>query len=108
MEYRPRRPVTLPSLDAAMSLPLPDRMRKLFSGTDRVAEFLQTTLPGPLRYAQEVAPDIAYSIDDIDGPFTAAGFGVSISQTISDGGGGRMGVVARKPAAGDELGLRRS
>jgi 3-hydroxyacyl-CoA dehydrogenase len=66
MEYRPRQPVALPSLDAAASLPLPERMRKLFSGKGRVAEFLQTTLPAPLRYVSEVAPEIAYSIDDID------------------------------------------
>jgi 3-hydroxyacyl-CoA dehydrogenase len=66
MEYRPRRPVVLPSLDAAAPLPLPERMRKLFSGKDRVAEFLQATLPAPLRYVAEVAPDIAHSLDDID------------------------------------------
>ena len=66
MDYRPRRPVSLPSLEAAASLPLPERMRKLFSGKDRVAEFLQTTLPASLRYAAEIAPDIAHSIDDID------------------------------------------
>ena len=66
MEYRPRQPVKLPSLDAVAPLPLPERMRKLFSGKDRVAEFLQATLPGPLRYVAEVAPEIAYSIDDID------------------------------------------
>lgn len=66
MEYRPRQPVKLPSLDAAAPLPLPERMRKLFTGTDRVAAFLQSTLPGPLRYAAEVAPEIAHSIDDID------------------------------------------
>ena len=53
MEYRPRQPVTLPSLDAAAPLPLPERMRKLFSGKDRVAEFLQATLPASLRYAEE-------------------------------------------------------
>ena len=37
-----------------------------FPATDRVAEFLQSTLPPSLRYAAEVAPDIAHSIDDID------------------------------------------
>ena len=41
-------------------------MRKLFAGRDRVAEFLQATLPPALRYAAEVAPEIAHSIDDID------------------------------------------
>jgi 3-hydroxyacyl-CoA dehydrogenase len=66
MEYRPRQPVKLPSLEAARPLPLPERMRKLFTGKDRVGEFLQSTLPGPLRYVAEIAPDIAYSIDDID------------------------------------------
>jgi 3-hydroxyacyl-CoA dehydrogenase len=66
MEYRPRQPVKLPSLEAAAPLPLPERMRKLFTGKDRVGEFLQSTLPGPLRYVAEVAPEIANSIDDID------------------------------------------
>ena len=66
MEYRPRQPVKLPSLEAAAPLALPERMRKLFSGSDRVADFLRATLPAPLRYAEEVAPEIAYSIDDID------------------------------------------
>ena len=67
MEYRPRQPVKLPSLDAAAPLPLPERMRKLFSGKDRVARFLSDArLPPSLRYAAEVAPEIAHSIDDID------------------------------------------
>jgi 3-hydroxyacyl-CoA dehydrogenase len=66
MEYRPRQPVTLPSLDTAAPLPLPERMRKLFSGNDRVADFLQSTLPASLRYAAAVAPEIANAIDDID------------------------------------------
>ena len=66
MEYRPRRPVALPSLDAAAPLPLPERMRKLFWGRDRVAQFFQATLPGPLKYAAAIAPEIAFSIDDID------------------------------------------
>jgi 3-hydroxyacyl-CoA dehydrogenase len=66
MEYRPRQPVMLPALEAAGSLPLPERMRKLFSGTDRVAAFFQYTLPASLRYAAEVAPEVAHSIDDID------------------------------------------
>jgi 3-hydroxyacyl-CoA dehydrogenase len=66
MEYRPRQPVRLPSLDAAASLPLAERMQKLSSGTDRVAAFFQATLPASLRYTAEVAPEIASSIDDID------------------------------------------
>jgi len=66
MEYRPRRGVQMPSLEATASLPLPERMRKLYSGKDRVAQFFQATLPPSLRYTAEVAPEISYSIDDID------------------------------------------
>jgi 3-hydroxyacyl-CoA dehydrogenase len=66
MEYRPRQPVQLSSLETAASIPLPDRMRKLSAGTDRVAAFFQRTLPPSLEYTAEIAPDIAHSIDDID------------------------------------------
>ena len=53
MEYRPRQPVKLPSLDAAAPLPLPERMRKLYSGNDRVAEFLRAG--GQLNVAERYA-----------------------------------------------------
>jgi 3-hydroxyacyl-CoA dehydrogenase len=66
MEYRPRQSVKLPVLDAVAVLPLPERMRKLFSAKDRAGEFFRSTLTGPLRYVAEVAPEIAHSIDDID------------------------------------------
>jgi 3-hydroxyacyl-CoA dehydrogenase len=66
MEYRPRQPVKLPSLETAASLPLAERMRKLFTAGDRVGAFLQRTLAPALRYASDVAPEIAYSIDDVD------------------------------------------
>ena len=66
MEYRTRQSPKLPALDAAAALPLPERMRKLFAGSDRVAAFLKATLPPAIRYAAEVAPEIAYSLDDID------------------------------------------
>jgi 3-hydroxyacyl-CoA dehydrogenase len=66
MEYRQRKPVHLPALEATASLALPERMRKLFAGSDRVGTFLQSTLTPSLRYAAAVAPDIADSIDDID------------------------------------------
>ena len=39
MEYRPRQPVKLPSLDAAAPLPLPERMRKLFPARTASASF---------------------------------------------------------------------
>jgi 3-hydroxyacyl-CoA dehydrogenase len=66
MEYRPRASVKLPSLEAAASLPVPERMRKLYTASDRVGEFLRSTLAPALRYAADVAPEIAYSIDDVD------------------------------------------
>src|SRR5262245_34024071 len=66
MEYRPRQPVKLPSLETVASLPLPERTRKLYTGKDRAGEFPQLPLPAPPRYGAEVAPEIAYSIDDID------------------------------------------
>jgi 3-hydroxyacyl-CoA dehydrogenase len=66
MEYRPRRSVHLPSLESAASLPLPERMRKLFRAEDRVGAFLRSTLAPAVRYAAEVAPEIAHSIDDVD------------------------------------------
>ena len=72
MEYRPRQPVRLPSLDAAASLPLPERMRKLFSGNDRVGEFLQSHAArlAPLRRgggAGDCAFDRRHRSRDADG-----------------------------------------
>ncbi len=66
MVYRPKEAVKLPSLESTAALPLPDRMRKLCSGTDRVAKFFQSVLPPSLRYTAEIASDIADSIDEID------------------------------------------
>ena len=66
MEYRPRQSPKLPSLEAAGSLPLADRMRKLYEGADRVGEFFRATLAPSLSYAAQVAPSIAHSIDDVD------------------------------------------
>jgi 3-hydroxyacyl-CoA dehydrogenase len=66
MEYRPRRPPTLPSLEVRTSQPLADRMRSLFKGADRVGDFLRATLPASLLYAAQVAPDIAYASEDVD------------------------------------------
>lgn len=66
MEYRPRLSPKLPSLDATAPLPLVDRVRKLFAGTDRAGECLRATIPPALRYAAAVAPEIAHTIDDVD------------------------------------------
>jgi 3-hydroxyacyl-CoA dehydrogenase len=66
LEYRPRQSPRLPSLEAAASLPLTERMRTLFEGKDRVGDFLRSTLAPSLEYAAQVAPEIASSIDDVD------------------------------------------
>jgi 3-hydroxyacyl-CoA dehydrogenase len=67
MEYRAKRPVKLPSLEAARSIEdTRERIVTLFNGKDRVGQFLRETLGATLLYAAKVAPDIAYSIDDID------------------------------------------
>jgi 3-hydroxyacyl-CoA dehydrogenase len=66
MEYRPRESPRLPSLEAAAALPIPQRMRKLYEGPDRVGEFLRATLTPTLRYTADVSATIAYSPDDVD------------------------------------------
>lgn len=67
LEYRPAAPVHLPALEAAKSIDDPvARVRALFSGRDRVGEFLRRTLAPSLVYTARVTPDIAWSIDDVD------------------------------------------
>ena len=67
MTYRERESPRLPSLETAQAIDdLPQRLRTLFLGQDRVAEFLRATLGQTLVYAARVARDIAYSIDDVD------------------------------------------
>lgn len=67
MEYRERESVCLSALDAAQTIDsLPDRLRALFLGDNRVGTFLRATLGRTLLYAARIAPDIAHSIDDVD------------------------------------------
>ncbi len=67
MEYRPRLPVRLPSLDAARGIDdLRERVRRLTEGDDRVGQFLRDTLVPTLDYAERVAPAIAHDPGDID------------------------------------------
>ncbi len=67
MEYRQKQPVKLPSLEAAKSIDdTRERIATLFSGKDRVGEFLRETLGGTLLYTAKVAPEVAHSIDDVD------------------------------------------
>ena len=67
LTYRPKQPARLPSLDAARAIEDPGaRIKTLFLGRDNVGQFLRDTLAPTLVYTARVAPDIAYSIDDID------------------------------------------
>src|SRR5262249_31686979 len=66
MTYRAKLSAKLPSLDAARSIDdAGERIKALFAGTDKVGGFLRDTLEPTLRYTAKVAPDIAYSPDDI-------------------------------------------
>jgi 3-hydroxyacyl-CoA dehydrogenase len=67
LEYRPKQSVSLPALDAASGIDdVRARVRTLYSGADRVGEFLRATLAPTLEYTERIADEIAYSRDDID------------------------------------------
>ena len=67
LAYRPKQPAKLASLDAARGIEdLGERTRALFAAKDKVGAFLRETLAPTIEYAARVAPDIAYSADDVD------------------------------------------
>jgi 3-hydroxyacyl-CoA dehydrogenase len=67
MTYRPKQPARLPSLEAARSIDdTGARIKTLFLGRDKVGQFLRDTLAPTLTYTARVAPEIAFSIDDVD------------------------------------------
>ena len=67
LEYRPRKSPRLASLEATASITdLRERLRTLYTGKDRVGEFLRQTLRPTLDYTEKVTPQIAYSPDDVD------------------------------------------
>ena len=67
LTYRPKQSARLASIDAARSIDdTGARIAALFQGKDKVGDFLRETLEPTLRYAAKVAPDIAYSNDDVD------------------------------------------
>jgi 3-hydroxyacyl-CoA dehydrogenase len=67
LAYRQKQPARLPSIDAARSIEdVGERIRTLFTGTDKAGRFLRDTLGRSLVYTARVAPDIAHSIDDVD------------------------------------------
>ncbi|HEY4658325.1 MAG TPA: 3-hydroxyacyl-CoA dehydrogenase/enoyl-CoA hydratase family protein, partial [Gemmatimonadaceae bacterium] len=67
LEYRPKQPARLPSLEAARSIEnVAERIRTLMNGSDKVGRFLQATLKPTIEYAARVAPSIAHSPGDVD------------------------------------------
>src|SRR6185295_399024 len=67
LTYRPKQSPKLPSLDAARSIDdVGQRIKTLFFGKDKVGQFLRETLGPTLLYTAKVAPDIAYSNEDVD------------------------------------------
>src|SRR5262249_47896092 len=66
-EYRPKHPANRAALEAARALDdVGERIKTLYHGTDKVGEFLRSTLRPTVEYAARVAPDIAYSSEDVD------------------------------------------
>jgi 3-hydroxyacyl-CoA dehydrogenase len=67
MAYRAKQPARLPALETARAIADPgERIKTLYEGRDTVGEFLRETLGPTLQYTATVAPEIAYSIDDVD------------------------------------------
>lgn len=67
LEYVPKRPVAIASLDQAASIAsVRDRVRALFNAPDKTGRFLRETLAPALVYTARVTPTIAYSLDDVD------------------------------------------
>lgn len=67
LEYRPRQAARLGPIEAAHSIDdAGARVRTLFTGHDRVGQFLRDTLAPTLVYTARVLPQIAHSPDDVD------------------------------------------
>jgi len=67
MDYRPKQPARLPSLDAARSIDsVGERIATLAKGDDKVGRFLRATLVPTLDYAERIAPLIAHDRGDVD------------------------------------------
>jgi len=102
--YRPRQSVQIPALESARSIDDPAaRMKALFLDQGKVGRFLRATLGPTLLHTARVAPEIAYSIDDIDRAMRW-GFGWELGPfEIWDAIGVRevLDAAAASPAAAD-------
>jgi len=67
LEYRPSEKIKLPSLDMAKNIEdLPERIKALTWGKDRVGAFLWKTLARTLTYAAKRIPEIADNVVEVD------------------------------------------
>jgi 3-hydroxyacyl-CoA dehydrogenase len=67
LEYHPAQKVKFPSVDAVRSIEdLPQRLRALVAGTDRVGQFLWSLYRDFLIYAAEMIPEISDRVVEID------------------------------------------
>ena len=110
MEYRPKQPARLPSLEAARSIEdLRERVQTLMKGDDKVGRFLRSTLAPTLEYAGRVAPHIAHDRADVDkamrwgfgwelGPFELGGAPPPVTSPLASATSSR-GVVRRNAGA---------
>ena len=65
--YVARTKPRFPSVEAARAIEDPAaRLKALFHAADRAGEFLRETLGATIDYAARIAPDVAYSREDID------------------------------------------
>jgi 3-hydroxyacyl-CoA dehydrogenase len=67
LEYRPVEKVKLPALDAARNIEdLPQRIKALTWGKERVGSFLWQTMSRTFRYTANLIPEIADTIVEVD------------------------------------------
>jgi 3-hydroxyacyl-CoA dehydrogenase len=67
LEYRPAEKVKLPALDVAKNIEdLPQRIKALVWGNDRVGAFLWKTMSRTFRYTANLIPEIADTIVEVD------------------------------------------
>ena len=67
LEYRPKQPVKIASLEMSRGIDdVVERTKALLAAKDRAGAFLRATLGPTIDYAAKIAPDVAYSPEDVD------------------------------------------
>jgi len=107
LEYGPKRPPRIPSLEATASMTdVRERVSALFGSEDKAGSLLRDTLAPTLAYTANVTPSIAHSADDVD-RVMRWGFGWELGpfELIDAIGAGRVVEAARKVDPHLETGL---